>query len=112
MTEIGIIFAIVFVGLIVFGGLVMMKSITVFDNNPEPQYYLEPNICNVYAVEKCCCGEKRFLLGDLNTMGYHSQRRLALMNNGWADGDEHGGRRLCTTCLTDRKLYRVCEDDE
>jgi hypothetical protein len=80
---------------------------------PQPDYYTEPNTCYVYAVEKCCCGEKRILLGDLNTIGYHSERRIALMNNGWADGDEVcGGRKLCTTCLTDRTIRRVYEDDE
>ena len=80
---------------------------------PQPDYYTEPNTCYVYAVQKCCCGEKRFLLGDLNTIGYHSERRIALMNNGWTDGDEvRGGRKLCTTCLTERTLTREIEDDE
>jgi len=112
MTEVGIIFVIIFIGLLVFGGLVMTKSVKVFGDDADPAY-TETNTCYVYAVEKCCCGEKRFLLGDMNTMGYHSERRIALMNNGWADGDEVcGGRKLCTTCLTERTITREYEDDE
>jgi hypothetical protein len=70
---------------------------------------IKPNTCYVYAVEKCCCGEKRILLGDINTIGYHSQRRIALMDNGW---ESDSGRKLCTTCLTDRTITRVYEEDE